>query len=83
MFNYFLGLVILCFVKEVLTRQEAGLIKDFGALVAKTFGESFALPFDTSLENSERYEISNSTLRNKSFKKLSAHTRLCSFYAGN
>ena len=50
--------MILCFVKEVLTRQEAGAIKDFAALVAKTFGESFAVP-DTSFENSERYEISN------------------------
>ena len=70
--------MILCFVKEVLTRQEAGAIKDFAALVAKTF----ALP-DTSFENSERYEILNSTLRNESFKKLGAYTRLCSFYAGN
>ena len=55
MFNYLSGLVILCFVKEVLTRQEAGAIKDFAALVAKTFSESFALP-DTSFENSERYD---------------------------
>ena len=49
--NNFLGLVILCFVKEVLTRQEAGAIKDFASLVAKTF----ALP-DTSFESSERYD---------------------------
>ena len=49
--KYFLGLVILCFVKEVLTRQEAGAIKDFAALVAKTL----ALP-DAILEESERYE---------------------------
>ena len=47
--NNILGLVILCFVREVLTRQEAGAIKDFATLVAKTF----ALP-DTSFEDSER-----------------------------
>ena len=79
MFNYLSGLVILCFVKEVLTRQEAGAIKDFAALVAKTFSESFALP-DTSLENSERYDSYRmrfqTTLPNESFKKLGVNTRL-------
>ena len=44
--------MILIFVKEVLTRQEAGAIKDFAALVAK----SFALADGAILEESERYE---------------------------
>ena len=44
--------MILIFVKEVLTRQEAGAIKDFAALVAK----SFALAAGAILEDSERYK---------------------------
>ena len=48
--NHYSGMVILCFVKEVLTRQEAGAIKDFAALVAKTF----ALP-DPIYDSNERY----------------------------
>ena len=48
--NHYSGMVILCFVKEVLTRQEAGAIKDFAALVAKTF----ALP-DPIFDSNERY----------------------------
>jgi len=49
-----IGLLILCFVKEVLTRQEAGAIKDFAALVAKTF----QLP-DTSFQNRESSSASS------------------------